>query len=108
VTTLFSHRYRSIVRFLALALLVSQLGAEIHAYSHVAGDPGAPIALDQCARCLQSIPLTAAVGGATLLIDLRAWASERIVPGRAASIVPARPALPFRARAPPSLVQANV
>jgi hypothetical protein len=90
----------------ALILVIAQLGAQAHAYSHLtgargsAGEPQRSHVL-ACSECVAFAPLLAAAGGATVpLLRL----SER-----ASSVTPAVAFLPprvgavtaYRSRAPP-------
>jgi hypothetical protein len=75
--------------FMALALLVAQLGAQAHAYSHIRADSHAT-------------DLLAAAGGAGLLPFL-APQGVLAAPGAAIPTLSARTPTPaFRSRAPPS------
>lgn len=93
---------------LALALLIAQVGALAHGYTHLRGrtDPvGVGTTVGQiCAECLSFTPLLAAVGApeaATVFHPRRVAEALRI--GIAFSLE-RRPSCAFRARAPPSLV----
>jgi hypothetical protein len=91
-----------------LALLVSQLGAESHAYSHGAafGTVGAgrqvQAAHDVCKDCLAFAPLLSAAG-TTAAPSSPVRAAPAAAAGHcSASRVGHRPALAFRSRAPPA------
>lgn len=63
VVVLSSRRLSLFARLLSLALLVGQLGAEAHAYSHLLDDTdGLPSTAQNCRACLSNAPLTNAVG----------------------------------------------
>jgi hypothetical protein len=92
--------------FMALALLVAQLGAQAHAYSHIRADSHATDQLydhgSVCADCVAFAPLLAAAGGAGLLPFL-APQGVLAAPGAAIPTLSARTPTPaFRSRAPPS------
>ena len=90
---------------LSLALLVAQLGAEAHAYSHLASDPpGVPSTSQGCETCLSFAPLLNAVGGSQCVLLAIPCAAERIVPGNTISIPYLLPRLAFQPRAPPKLL----
>jgi hypothetical protein len=91
-----------LVRVLCLALLVAQIGAQAHAYSHLAPDQlGVPSALQSCGQCLSFAPLHTIMGGSSTvwiqpLADIAQCLPTIELP------VPYRRACPaFRSRAPP-------
>jgi len=92
---------------LSLALLLAQLGAEAHAYTHLANDAHGAPAAQLCGVCLSTAPLQGAVGPSPLILptDLR----EAEHAGLADSVaLPCRPPTPaFRSRAPPALLRAD-
>jgi hypothetical protein len=91
-------------RWLALALLLAQFGAEIHLYSHpLADSPDRLGAARTCGACLASSPLESAVAPPALALPSRAITWVTLVPE--ARTPETRPAhfRAFRARAPPSL-----
>lgn len=100
-----SRRLRSIVRVVALLLLFAQLGAELHAYSHLTNHQLAvPGSVDSCGTCVSSAPLLTAVGGGTQWVVLvRRWDAVRIAVTDRVSIAYRRPYPAFRSRAPPEL-----
>ena len=66
IPTLTRHRIRLLARVLSIALLVAQVGAEAHAYSHLVPDPnGLPNPTLSCKTCLSFAPLTLGVAGAS-------------------------------------------
>jgi hypothetical protein len=97
-------RVAQIGRWLALALLVAQFGAEIHLYSHPLADPSDRMgAARSCGTCLASSQLQNAVGTPPLLLPVRsiAWAT-----GVAEAPTPefrTAPLRAYRSRAPPPL-----
>jgi hypothetical protein len=96
-----------IARVLALALLLAQLGAEAHAYKHVANDThGAPMA-QLCGACLSIAPLLGAVGASPLILPAFQPAAECAVPADSVALPYRPPAPAFRSRAPPVLLRAN-
>jgi hypothetical protein len=92
-------------RVLALALLVAQFGAEIHAYSHPLADPAERLgAARSCGYCLASSQLQIAVGTPAPTLPVRSLAWVTIVPAPVISVSSRAPFRAFRARAPPVLV----
>jgi hypothetical protein len=90
-------------RWFALALLVAQLGAEAHLYSHVLADPTDDFgAARSCRTCLASSQLHA-VGTAPPAIPVRSIAWVTIVPEATAPETRSEPFRAFRSRAPPAL-----
>jgi hypothetical protein len=91
-------------RWLGLALLVAQLGAEVHLYSHALTDASDELgAALSCRTCLASSQLQNAVGTAPPAMPVRsiAWTTivrETAVPGERSELF-----LAFRSRAPPAL-----
>jgi hypothetical protein len=95
---------------LALSLVIAQLGAQAHAYSHLGdargaggagGDPQRTHAL-LCSDCLSFAPLLATAGGnATPLLHLPSRTPDLIA---AAALLPPRACTltAYRSRAPPS------
>jgi len=86
-------------------LLFAQLGAELHAYSHLTNhelaDPGSA---DSCRTCVLSAPLLTAVGGgAQWVVLVRRFEAVRIALTDSISIAYRRPYPAFRSRAPPEL-----
>lgn len=102
---MFKRRSSLIARILSLALLIGQLGAEAHAYSHLTDDPqGLPDTAQSCRGCLSFAPLLSAVGGSQSVLLVAPCAAATSVSVDAA-LVPASPHHPaFRSRAPPVLL----
>ena len=91
-------------RWFALALLVAQLGAEVHLYSHALTDPSDDLgAARSCRTCLASSQLQNAVGTAPPAIPVRSIAWVTIVPEATAPETRSEPFRAFRSRAPPEL-----
>ena len=92
-------------RWFALALLVAQLGAEVHLYSHALTDPSDDLgAARSCRTCLASSQLQNAVGTAPPAMPIRSIAWVSIVPETSAPETRSEPFRAFRSRAPPALV----
>jgi hypothetical protein len=102
---LFRRHYYLIVRVLALALLIAQLGAQAHAYSHLKQDPhGIPTAIHSCGQCASSFPLLTAIGAAPCIWLARPCQFEHAVPANTI-LTPYRPPhRAFQSRAPPGLL----
>ncbi len=92
---------------LALALMVGQAGAQVHAYAHLASDsrPVAPAGLhtQPCNQCLSFAPLLSAVGPASNVLSFD-W-GEALTPVRPIAVASrVQPRLHgFQSRAPPAL-----
>ena len=86
-------------------MLIGQLGATTHAYSHVADDPqGLPETTQGCRTCHSFAPLLGAVGG-SLSVLLVAPGTVDIFVSASSALVPDNPHHPaFRSRAPPILL----
>jgi hypothetical protein len=98
-------RVAHIGRWLALALLVAQFGAEIHIYSHPLADPTDRMgAARSCGTCLASSQLQNAVGVPPPVMPVRSIAWVTFVPEAAAPETRSEPFRAFRSRAPPALV----
>ena len=97
--------FRLIARVLSLALLIGQMGATAHAYSHVADDPqGLPETTQGCRSCHSFAPLLSAVGGSQSLLLVAPCAVDVFIPA-SSMLVPDSPHHPaFRSRAPPVLL----
>ena len=102
---MFTRRSSLIARVLSLALLIGQMGAAAHAYSHVADDPqGLPETTQGCRSCHSFAPLLSAIGGDPSVLLVAPRATDDFFPVSAAQ-VPASPHHPaFRSRAPPELL----
>ena len=91
---------------LVLTMLIAQLGAQVHAYSHpwvtahravVVGTPS-PV----CADCLAFMPLFSPAHGSAKSYDVCLSAPDAPVTVAAGSLVKSLPLHAFRSRAPPS------
>lgn len=98
-----SHRQRLIARLLPLVLLVAQLGAVAHAYSHLTTElrGSAPALTQACATCISQLPLLSMAGspqGALLPDHCTSELVWAAIPAQAVlhSFCPT-----FRSRAPP-------
>ena len=91
-------------RWLALALLVAQFGAEIHLYSHPLADSSEKLGTARnCGTCLASSQLQNAVAVAPPALPARSVAWAAVVPEAAAPETRSSPFRAFRSRAPPVL-----
>lgn len=97
-------RVRWIGRWLALALLFAQFGAEIHLYSHALAESDRMGPAKSCATCLASSQLQNAVAPPTAEVPAHAIAFATVVAEAAAPAVHVAPFRAFRSRAPPALV----
>ena len=100
-----TRRFGLVVRLLSVALLVGQIGAAAHAYSHLSDDTkGRPDTTQICGACMSFAPLASAAGGSTAALHIDHCGSEAAVPAVDASIAldPHYPA--FRSRAPPAIL----
>lgn len=95
----------AIARVLAVALLIGQMGAAVHAFSHQADDPqGIPDTTQSCRTCHSFAPLLIAVAGSQTAALVIPHAADRFAPvaGTPTTLNPHHPA--FRSRAPPVLL----
>jgi hypothetical protein len=94
-----------IASVLSLALLIGQLGAEAHAYSHLSDDSkGLPGTSQSCRACLSFAPVQAAVGGSSAAFVVAPCAGELYVLPEEI-LVPNSPSRrAFQSRAPPVLL----
>lgn len=100
-----SRRIGLIARVLSLALLVGQLGAEAHAYSHLSDDSkGLPDTAQSCRACLSFAPLLSAVGGSQAAFVLDPCAADTFVAADAIQIPHGPSHRAFQPRAPPALL----
>ena len=91
-------------RWLALALLIAQFGAEIHLYSHRLADAPDKLGVARnCGACLASSQLQNAVAAPPLAMPVRSIAWVTIVPEAITPLTRSTPFRAFRSRAPPSL-----
>ena len=98
-------RIRLIGRWLALALLLAQFGAEIHLYSHALADPSDRMGpAKSCSTCLASSQLQNAVAPPIAEVPARGFAWVTVVTEAEAPLVHVFPFRAFRSRAPPALV----
>jgi len=89
-------------------MLFAQLGAQVHAYSHLCVTPYRAAAMGTtsqvCADCLAFTPLFSAAHGSAKPHDVCHSAPDAPVTVAAGSLVTSLPLHAFRSRAPPSLV----
>jgi len=103
--TLNRRRIGQIGRWLALALLVAQFGAEIHLYSHPLADSSEKLgATRSCGTCLASSQLQNAVALAAPALPARSIAWAIFVPEASSPVNRSSPFRAFRSRAPPAFV----
>lgn len=92
---------------LVLGMLSAQLGAQVHAYSHLCVTPYRAAVTGTtsqvCADCLAFMPLFSAAHGSAKPYDVRYIAPDAPVTVAAGSLVKSLPLHAFRSRAPPSL-----
>jgi hypothetical protein len=92
----------------AVALLLAQLGAMTHAYSHdTAAAPASthqqqPSGHEFCGDCLNFAPLLSAAGAPTALPFIEPQGRSLALHAELTSLVDYRPHLAFRSRAPPA------
>jgi hypothetical protein len=97
-------RIAQVGRWLALALLVAQFGAEIHLYSHPLADASDQLGTARsCGTCFTSSQLQQAVAPPAAELQARSIAFVVILVIAAASAVRASHFRAFRSRAPPAL-----
>jgi len=105
VVVLSSRRLSLIARLLSLALLVGQLGAQAHAYSHVSDESdGLPSTTQSCRACLSGAPLLAAVGSAPTAFIVARCETEAFLPVEPALVAQGPAHRAFQSRAPPALL----
>jgi len=98
-------RLSLIARILSLALLVGQLGAEAHAYSHLSdATKSRPDAAQGCRTCLSFAPVHSAVGGSLVEFVVTQCALESFLPVDQILIPAGRSRPAFQSRAPPILL----
>ena len=97
------NRQRLIARLLSLVLLIAQLGAVAHAYSHLTPDlrSSAPGLTQVCATCISQLPLLSVIGSSQSPLPLDHCSSEPVL-----ATIPTQAVFPlfsptFRSRAPP-------
>ncbi len=104
-TRLNRKRIGLIGRWLAMALLVAQFGAEVHLYSHPLSDSSEKLgAARTCGTCLASSQLQNAVAVALPAVPVRTVAWVAVIPATASSETRPSPFRAFRSRAPPAFV----
>ena len=97
-------RIGPIGRWLALALLVAQFGAEVHLYSHPLADASEQLgAARNCGTCLASSQLQNAVAVAQPALPVRSIAWVIVAAEVTAPETRSSPFRAFRSRAPPVL-----
>lgn len=104
-TAMNRRRIGLIGRWLAMALLVAQFGAEVHLYSHPLSDASEKLgAARTCGTCLASSQLQNAVAVAAPAAPVRTVAWVAVVAATAAHEIRSSPFRAFRSRAPPAFV----
>lgn len=101
----FTRCFGLVVRLLSIALLVGQIGAAAHAYSHFSDDTkGRPDTTQICGACMSFAPLAGAIGGSKPALHIDRCGSEAAIPAAPVAIAldPHHPA--FRSRAPPAIL----
>ena len=105
VVVLSKRRLSLIARLLSLALLVGQLGAETHAYTHLLDDTdGLPSTTQNCRACLSSASLQSAVGSSPTTFIVARFEAEAFVPLDPIVVVQGSAHRAFQSRAPPALL----
>jgi hypothetical protein len=94
-----------IASLLSLALLIGQLGAEAHAYSHLSDDSkGLPGTSQSCRACLSFAPVQAAVGGSPTVLVMAPCVAESFAPLDEILVPNSTSRRAFQSRAPPILL----
>lgn len=96
-------RIEQFCRWLALCLLVAQLGADIHLSSHLLADPVDRLGARSCGTCLASSQLQQAMAATPPVMADRIVAWVATVSVAPVAAVRAAPFRSFRSRAPPAL-----
>lgn len=100
-----SRRIHLIARLLSLALVLGQLGAEAHAYSHLSdASKGLPDTAQSCRACLSFAPLHSAVGGSLSEFVVDQCSADTFVPLDEILIPHSPSRRAFQSRAPPALL----
>lgn len=100
-----SRRLSLIARLLSLALLLGQLGAEAHAYSHLLDETdGLPSTTQNCRACLSGAPLLSAVGSSPTTFIVARCEAEAFVPLDPIVVARGPAHRAFQSRAPPALL----
>lgn len=103
--TLNRERLGLVGRWLAMALLIAQFGAEVHLYSHPLSDSSEKLGTARtCGTCLASSQLQNAVGIAAPAAPVHSMAWVAVVPVALAPAARSSPFRAFRSRAPPAFV----
>src|SRR5215475_4175589 len=100
-------RHASLSWLLAILVLVAQLGAQAHAYSHLAKSPDSiqrSAHTAPCVECSAFAPLLTAVSGASFPIVIAAIEPPTIAAALVAGVHCATPCTAYRSRAPPALI----
>jgi hypothetical protein len=98
-------RFGLIARVMSLALLIGQLGAEAHAYSHLSDhSKGLPDTVQSCRACLSFAPVQSAVGGGSSAFVVAECAPEIFAALDAIQLPLGPPHRAFQSRAPPTLL----
>jgi hypothetical protein len=104
VLSLNRKRWAKVGRWLALALLIAQLGAEVHLYSHALSDRSEELgAALSCRTCLASSQLQNAVGTPPPAMPVRSIAWVTTIPEAVVTETRSESFRAFRSRAPPDL-----
>ena len=100
-----SRRLNLLARLLSLALLLGQLGAEAHAYSHLLNDAdGLPSTTQNCRACLSNAPLLSAVGSSPAAFVVARLEGEAFVPSDPVHAAQGPALRAFQSRAPPAIL----
>ena len=92
--------------FLALIVLAAQLGAQAHAYSHLAAAPDTPqhhVRALPCVECSSFAPLLTVAGGLSHLLIVAVADPAKVHARLAAAVHHAAISPAHRSRAPPTL-----
>jgi hypothetical protein len=92
---------------LALTLLLAQVGALAHGYSHLRFKTdltGAGTTGQICTECLSFTPLLSAVGGSSPIVVFHPQCADEAPQAAVIPWTDRRPTFAFRSRAPPNLV----
>lgn len=102
-------RSRSIIAYvlLALTLLLGQVAAQAHAYSHLraSGDPATPTGQHApCTECLSFAPLLSATHGSHAAVEFQFEGPQARIDADSASLITSSTPHGFQSRAPPALL----
>ena len=101
------HRSLAVYALLALMLLLGQLAAQTHAYTHLrlTGDPATPAGQHTpCSQCLSFAPLVSATHGSHGIADFQFEDVRAKVDVESVSLATRRTSHSFQSRAPPVLL----